>query len=60
MTDYYAPGTPSYSENAEGYGLTRETMKWFWDHYLNDPSEGTTRTLRRFAHRYCQGYRQRL
>jgi acetyl esterase len=40
VTDYYAPGTPSYSENAEGYGLTRETMKWFWDHYLNDPSEG--------------------
>jgi acetyl esterase len=40
VTDYYAPGTPSYRENAEGYGLTRETMKWFWDHYLNDPSEG--------------------
>ena len=28
------------SENAEGYGLTRDTMKWFWAHYLNDPSEG--------------------
>jgi acetyl esterase len=27
-------------ENAEGYGLTRDTMKWFWDHYLADPSEG--------------------
>ncbi len=40
VTDYYAPGTPSYRENADGYGLTRETMKWFWDHYLNDPSEG--------------------
>ncbi|MFL5266938.1 MAG: alpha/beta hydrolase [Stellaceae bacterium] len=40
VTDYYTPGTPSYEENAEGYGLTRDTMKWFWDHYLRDPSEG--------------------
>ncbi|MGC2411662.1 MAG: alpha/beta hydrolase [Stellaceae bacterium] len=40
VTDYYNPGTASYRENAEGYGLTRETMKWFWDHYLSDPSEG--------------------
>jgi acetyl esterase len=41
VTDYHTPGTPSYQENAEGYGLTRDTMKWFWDHYLSDPSEGT-------------------
>ena len=40
VTDYYTPGTPSYEENAEGYGLTRDTMKWFWDHYLRHPSEG--------------------
>jgi acetyl esterase len=40
VTDYYTPGTPSYDENGEGYGLTRETMKWFWHHYLTDPSEG--------------------
>src|SRR5712691_2990426 len=40
VTDYYTPGTPSYAENGEGYGLTRETMKWFWDHYLRDPTEG--------------------
>ena len=40
VTDYYAPGTPSYQENAEGYGLTRDTMKWFWDHYLSNASEG--------------------
>jgi acetyl esterase len=39
VTDYHTPGTPSYRENAEGYGLTLETMKWFWDHYLSDPSE---------------------
>jgi acetyl esterase len=40
VTDYHTPGTPSYEENAEGYGLTRDTMKWFWHHYLHDPSEG--------------------
>ena len=28
---------PSYSENAEGYLLTRASMVWFWNHYL--PSE---------------------
>jgi acetyl esterase len=40
VTDYYEPGTPSMSENAEGYGLTRSGMIWFWDHYLADPSHG--------------------
>jgi acetyl esterase len=40
VTDYHTPGTPSYEENAEGCGLTRDTMKWFWDHYLSDASEG--------------------
>jgi acetyl esterase/lipase len=40
VTDYHTPGTASYEENAEGYGLTRDTMKWFWAHYLNDASEG--------------------
>ena len=40
VTDYHTPGTPSYEENGEGYGLTRDTMKWFWSHYLSDPAEG--------------------
>jgi acetyl esterase len=39
VTDYHTPGTPSYAENADGYGLTRDTMEWFWGHYLNDPAE---------------------
>ena len=39
VTDYHTPGTPSYQENADGYGLTRNTMRWFWDHYLSDPAE---------------------
>jgi acetyl esterase len=25
--------TPSYRENAEGYGLTRASMQWFWQQY---------------------------
>lgn len=39
VTDYHTPGTPSYAANADGYGLTRDTMKWFWGHYLTDPAE---------------------
>jgi acetyl esterase len=39
VTDYHAPGTASYRENAEGYGLTRDTMVWFWDHYLADAAQ---------------------
>ncbi len=34
VTEYWDAGMPSYTENAEGYGLTRDGMKWFWDHYL--------------------------
>ncbi|NMH69014.1 alpha/beta hydrolase [Bacillus sp. RO3] len=32
--------TLSYRENFT-YNLTNEKMKWFWGHYLNDPSEGS-------------------
>lgn len=39
VTDYHTPGTPSYAENAYGYGLTRDTMEWFWGHYLINPVE---------------------
>ncbi len=28
--------TKSYRDFADGYGLTRETMIWFWDQYLGD------------------------
>ena len=38
VTDWHTPGWPSYAENAEGYGLTRATMEWFWGHYLADPA----------------------
>jgi acetyl esterase len=39
VTAYYDPPTASYLEMAEGYGLTRKGMMWFWDQYLKDKSE---------------------
>jgi len=39
VTDFHTPGTPSYAENASGYGLTRATMEWFWGHYLARPED---------------------
>jgi len=30
--------TESYLANATGYGLTRDGMAWFWDHYVPDPA----------------------
>lgn len=35
VTDYYLPGTASYVSNAEGYFLTRDSMAWFWQHYIS-------------------------
>lgn len=31
---------PSYSCNAEGYGLTRDGMIWFWDQYIDQDGNG--------------------
>ncbi len=39
VAGYYDPPTVSYLEMAEGYGLTRKGMIWFWDHYLKDKGE---------------------
>ena len=33
--------TESYQNNAEGYGLTRDTMDWYWNHYLRDDGDAT-------------------
>ncbi len=32
--------TPSYTDNAEGYLLTRGSMEWFWAHYLGAQDVG--------------------
>ena len=29
---------PSYRENGDGYFLTRDAMRWFWDQYVADPA----------------------
>ncbi|MER5636535.1 alpha/beta hydrolase [Kitasatospora sp. NPDC002227] len=31
--------TPSYRQFAEGYFLTLDGMKWFWDQYTTDPAQ---------------------
>ncbi len=38
ITDYNF-NTPSYTENKEGYMLTRDLMKWFWNHFIDDEGE---------------------
>ncbi len=32
--------TASYEENKQGYLLSREMMRWFWNHYLERAEEG--------------------
>jgi acetyl esterase len=32
--------TATYESCAEGYGLQRESMRWFWDMYLTAPEDG--------------------
>lgn len=32
----HAFDTPSYDENADGYGVTRASMRWYWAQYLGD------------------------
>ena len=39
VTQHYDTGFPSYTENAEGYFLTKGDMTWFSDHYLRSPSD---------------------
>ena len=41
VVGYHTPPTPSYTENAEGYGMTREAMVWFWEQYLANESQAT-------------------
>jgi acetyl esterase len=38
ITDY-SFDTASYLENKEGYMLTRDLMKWFWNHFVEDEGQ---------------------
>jgi acetyl esterase/lipase len=31
----------SYRQNAEGFGLTLDAMRWYWDHYLQHPEDAS-------------------
>jgi acetyl esterase len=39
VTDHYSSGQKSYEENKEGYILSADMMKWFWDNFLADSSK---------------------
>jgi acetyl esterase len=41
VTDYNF-GTRSYQQNADGYLLTKDAMKWFWNHYLREEADGSS------------------
>ena len=51
VTDHWTAGTESYAKHAMGYSLGRDTMAWFWSHYLpeqadlNDPRVCPLRAL---------------
>jgi acetyl esterase len=40
VTDY-SWETPSYTENAEGFMLTKQSMVWFWNHYVASETDAT-------------------
>lgn len=37
---HYDFNTKSYQENGEGYFLTKQSMVWFWNHYLRSEKDG--------------------
>ena len=41
VTAHYTAEFDSYAEFASGYGLTREAMVWFWDHYVGQALDGS-------------------
>ncbi len=41
VTDHYSAGHGSYAGRGTGFGLTGDTMTWFWDLYLSDPAHAS-------------------
>jgi len=39
VTDHYSSNHQSWEENKEGYILSAEIMKWFWDNFVADSSK---------------------
>ena len=44
VTDYFKPEKPSYTVFAEGFGLTKNDMFWFWDKYLENDADALSPT----------------
>lgn len=40
VTNYPDPLPNSFIEFASGFGLSSDGMRWFWDHYLRDRTDG--------------------
>lgn len=40
VTDHYQGGHDSYAERGSGFGMTSGDMRWFWNHYCQDPAQG--------------------
>ena len=49
VINHFSAGHASYEENATGYGLTAESMRWFWRQYAgdHDPNDPDLSPLRR-------------
>lgn len=39
VTDHYSAGHFSWEENKEGYILSADMMRWFWDNFISDPNK---------------------
>jgi acetyl esterase len=48
VLDHFSAQHPSYEENATGYGLSAESMRWFWGQYTqgHDPNDPDLSPLR--------------
>lgn len=42
VTDHYSSGHPAYQECGTGYFLSRDTMVWFWNNYVEDETEAAS------------------
>jgi acetyl esterase len=45
VTAHYSSEFESYADFATGYGLTRDAMVWFWDHYLGKSGSAAAHDL---------------
>ena len=52
--------TGSYRQNADGYSLTTDAMKWFWDHYLSSDADAANPYAAPAAAKYLNGLPQAL